>query len=134
MYSTDDPPVPYLIENRVIVSGENLVDAQATFDQRTNEPIISFRFNNAGARKFGDITAENVGKPFAIVLDNKVITAPVIRSLFGMNRISVLISNDRVVRIFAISSGVLGPSRKRTSAPASSARPQRSTASVASSA
>ena len=49
MYSTDDPPVPYLIENRVIVSGENLVDAQASFDQRTNEPIVSFRFDSKGA-------------------------------------------------------------------------------------
>ena len=49
MYSQDDPPVPYLIENRVIVSGENLVDAQATFDQRTNEPVVSFRFNSKGA-------------------------------------------------------------------------------------
>ncbi len=48
MYSKDDPPVPYLIENRVIVSGENLVDAQATFDQRTNEPVVSFRFDAKG--------------------------------------------------------------------------------------
>src|SRR5690606_13948593 len=53
MYSKDDPPVPYLIENRVIVSGENLVDAQATFDQRTNEPVVSFRFDSKGAQRFG---------------------------------------------------------------------------------
>ena len=45
----DDPPVPYLIEDRVIVSGENLVDAQATFDQRTSEPVVSFRFDAKGA-------------------------------------------------------------------------------------
>jgi preprotein translocase subunit SecD len=49
MYSTDDPPQPYLIETRVIVSGENLVDAQASFDQRTNEPVVSFRFDAKGA-------------------------------------------------------------------------------------
>jgi SecD/SecF fusion protein len=53
MYSSDDPPVPYLIENRVIVSGENLVDAQATFDQRTSEPVVSFRFDAKGAARFG---------------------------------------------------------------------------------
>jgi preprotein translocase subunit SecD len=70
---------PYLIERRVVVSGENLVDAQPGFDQRTQEPIVSFRFNTAGGRKFAKATQDNVGKPFAIVLDNKVISAPVIR-------------------------------------------------------
>ncbi|TIS70054.1 MAG: protein translocase subunit SecDF, partial [Mesorhizobium sp.] len=45
LYSQDDPPVPYLIENRVIVSGENLVDAQATYNSQTNEPVVSFRFD-----------------------------------------------------------------------------------------
>ena len=70
---------PYLIERRVMVSGGDLTDAQPGFDQRTNEPIVSFRFNASGARKFGQITTENVGRPFAIVLDNEVISAPVIR-------------------------------------------------------
>ena len=63
----------------MIVSGGDLVDAQPGFDQRTNEPVVNFRFNMAGARKFGQVTTENVGRPFAIVLDNKVISAPVIR-------------------------------------------------------
>ena len=54
-----------------------LIDAQATFHD--NEPVVSFKFDTAGARRFGDATRENVGKPFAIVLDNKVISAPVIR-------------------------------------------------------
>ncbi len=80
MYSTDDPPIPYLIENRVIVSGENLVDAQASFDQQTSEAIVSFRFDGKGAARFGQATAQNIGRPFAIVLDNQVISAPVIRS------------------------------------------------------
>ncbi|TIO08951.1 protein translocase subunit SecDF [Mesorhizobium sp.] len=79
MNSTDDPPVPHLIENRVIVSGENLVDAQATFDQRTNEPVVSFRFDNRGATRFGQATQSNVGRLFAIILDNEVISAPQIR-------------------------------------------------------
>ncbi|MGE0753169.1 MAG: protein translocase subunit SecD [Variibacter sp.] len=69
----------YVVEKRVMVSGEDLVDAQPGFDQRTSEPIVSFRFNSSGARRFGQVTQENVGKPFAIVLDNEVISAPVIR-------------------------------------------------------
>ena len=70
--------------------GEDLVDAQPGFDQRTNEPIISFRFNQSGARKFGSFTKDNVGSPFAIVLDNKVLSAPVIREpiLGGSGQIS----------------------------------------------
>lgn len=79
MYSTDDPPVPYLIENRVIVSGENLVDAQPGFDQRSSEPIVSFRFDNQGATRFGQATQQNVGRLFAIILDNQVVSAPQIR-------------------------------------------------------
>ena len=79
IYSMDDPPVPYLIEDRVIVSGENLVDAQATFDSRTNEPVVSFRFDAKGATRFGQATQQNVGRLFAIILDNQVISAPQIR-------------------------------------------------------
>ena len=70
---------PYLLEKRIIVSGEELTDAQPGFDQRTSEPIVSFKFNNSGARKFAQVTQENVGRPFAIVLDDEVISAPVIR-------------------------------------------------------
>jgi preprotein translocase subunit SecD len=62
-----------------VVSGGDLTDAQPGFDQRTNEPIVQFRFNTSGARKFAQVTQENVGKPFAIILDNEVISAPVIR-------------------------------------------------------
>jgi preprotein translocase subunit SecD len=66
------------------------VDAQPAFDQRTNEPIVTFRFDSAGARRFGRVTQENVNFPFAIVLDNKVISAPVIREpiLGGTGQIS----------------------------------------------
>jgi preprotein translocase subunit SecD len=70
---------PYLIEKRVLVSGSDLTNAQPGFDQRTNEPIVQFRFNSNGARRFAQVTNENVGRPFAIVLDNEVISAPVIR-------------------------------------------------------
>ena len=61
------------------MTGEDLVDAQTAFDQQTNEPVVNFRLSTGGARKFGDVTAKNVGRPFAIVLDDKVISAPVIR-------------------------------------------------------
>ena len=71
--------IPDVIKKQVLVSGGDLTDAQPGFDQRTNEPIVSFRFNTSGSRKFAQATSENVGQPFAIVLDNKVISAPVIR-------------------------------------------------------
>jgi preprotein translocase subunit SecD len=88
LYSRDK--VPYVIERRVMVSGEDLVDAQPGFDQRSREPIVTFRFNNAGGRRFAQVTQENVGKPFAIVLDNEVISAPTIREpiLGGSGQIS----------------------------------------------
>ncbi len=69
----------YVLKKRPILTGENLVDAQAGFSQETNEAIVSFRFDTSGAKKFGNYTAENVGEPFAIVLDSQVISAPVIR-------------------------------------------------------
>ena len=80
----------YLIEKRPVVSGGDLVDAQPGFDQRSSEPVVNFRFNSAGARKFAEATQQNVGRPFAIVLDNKVISAPVIREpiLGGSGQIS----------------------------------------------
>ena len=73
-----------------MVSGEDLTDAQPGFDQRNGEPIVTFRFNNNGARSFAQVTQENVGRPFAIVLDNEVISAPVIREpiLGGSGQIS----------------------------------------------
>ena len=67
----------YVVKKRVMVGGDTLTDAQATF--QNNEPVVSFRFDTNGARRFADATKENVGKPFAIVLDNKVISAPVIK-------------------------------------------------------
>lgn len=81
---------PYVIQRRVMVSGEDLIDAQPGFDQRTNEPIVTFRFNTRGARRFAQVTQENVGRPFAIVLDEEVISAPVIREpiLGGAGQIS----------------------------------------------
>jgi len=79
LMSSTSPKIPYVIKKQVLVSGGDLTDAQPGFDQRSNEPIVSFRFNTSGSRKFAQATSENVGQPFAIVLDNEVISAPVIR-------------------------------------------------------
>jgi len=71
---------PLRVQTRVMVSGEDLVSATAGFDPQTGEPCVNFQFNLRGAQRFGQVTTENVGRPFAIVLDGKIISAPVIRS------------------------------------------------------
>ena len=80
----------YILQTAPVVDGDELVDAQPGFDSRTNEPIITFRFNQSGARKFGRYTSNNVGRPFAILLDGKVLSAPNIREpiLGGSGQIS----------------------------------------------
>lgn len=75
----DEEGVYYILERSPVVTGEELVDAQPSFDQN-GRPAVSFRFNPQGARAFGDYTAENIGSPFAIVLDDEVISAPVIQA------------------------------------------------------
>ena len=77
--SLDEEGVFYIIERSPVVTGEELVDAQPSFDQN-GRPAVNFRFNPTGARAFGDYTAENIGAPFAIVLDGEVISAPTIQS------------------------------------------------------
>ena len=69
----------YVLERRPVISGEHLVDAQPSFDQN-NRPAVSFRLNATGGRIFGEYTAANIGNPFAITLDEEVISAPVIQS------------------------------------------------------
>ena len=77
--SIDEPGTYFVLERSPVVTGENLVDAQPAFDQN-GRPAVNFRFNASGGRKFGDYTADNIGLPFAIVLDNEVISAPTIQS------------------------------------------------------
>ena len=77
--SLDDPNRFYQIARQTVVSGEELTDAQPTFDQN-GRPAVNFRFNPTGARAFGDYTLNHIGEPFAIVLDDEVISAPVIQS------------------------------------------------------
>ncbi len=69
---------PIVVRRRIGVSGDNLVAAAPVIDQN-NQPVVTIRFDAAGARRFGDLTTENVGRRFAIVLDGRVISAPVIR-------------------------------------------------------
>ena len=72
-------PSRYAVRRRVEVDGANLSDARAGQDSRNNEWVVNFTFDSVGTRRFAEVTRQNVGRPFAIVLDDKVITAPVIR-------------------------------------------------------
>jgi preprotein translocase subunit SecD len=77
--ASDQPDVFYTVDEVPVVTGDDLVDAQPSFDQN-GRPAVSFRFDTSGARKFGDYTGAHVGEPFAIVLDKQVISAPVIQT------------------------------------------------------
>ena len=67
------------VNKRVVISGDNLVDAQPKFDNQSNQPLVIFTLDRLGAQKFGKISTENVGRRLAIILDNNVISAPQIR-------------------------------------------------------
>ena len=77
--SMDEEGAYYILEETPVVTGDDLVDSQPGFDAQNGQPNVSFRFNPHGARLFGEYTSANVGAPFAIVLDNEVISAPTIR-------------------------------------------------------
>ncbi|MEK9622033.1 MAG: protein translocase subunit SecD [Alphaproteobacteria bacterium] len=88
MESDNEDGVSYVIEKRVIVSGEMLDSASASFDQN-NRPSVSFTLDAAGAKRFGRVTGANIGRPFAIILDGKVVSAPTIQSqIFGSGQIT----------------------------------------------
>jgi preprotein translocase subunit SecD len=70
---------PYLVQKEVEIEGDDIADASPGFASGTNQPIASFRFNARGARRFAHLTADNIGRPFAIVIDDRVMSAPVIR-------------------------------------------------------
>ena len=77
--ASESAEIVYILEEMPVVTGNELTKALPAFDQN-NRPAVEFRFNPTGARKFGDYTAANIGQPFAIVLDDEVISAPVIQS------------------------------------------------------
>lgn len=98
------------VQRRAMVSGEQISSAQQVFDQQTGAPVVSIRFDNAGARRFGRTTTENVGKPFAIILDNKVLSAPNINEpiLGGTAQISGGFTTETASELaVALSSGKL---------------------------
>lgn len=76
-YPNNPSGVPFIaVKRQVMVSGDELTDAQQSYDQQNNQPIVNIRFNGSGGRKFARVTTENVNKPFAIILDGKVLSAP----------------------------------------------------------
>jgi preprotein translocase subunit SecD len=79
--STDGHAASYVVKKRAPISGEMLTSASPGFDQTSAQPLVQFRMNGLGARRFADITRQNIGKRFAIVLDKKVISAPVIQGV-----------------------------------------------------
>ncbi|MBY5320251.1 protein translocase subunit SecD [Rhizobium johnstonii] len=100
----DDEGRSYPVLDRVEISGDRLSDARVSFDPNTREPIVSFRFDSAGATRFAEITRQNVGNPFAIVLDDKVLSAPVIREPItgGSGQISGSFSADSATTLAAM--------------------------------
>ena len=77
--SNTDQSRTYKVEKKIIISGENLIDAQPGFDQINNSSVVNFKLDTFGAKKFGFITKKNIGRNLAIVIDNEVVSAPVIR-------------------------------------------------------
>ncbi|KRW94529.1 protein translocase subunit SecD [Paracoccus sp. MKU1] len=98
--SMDEPGVFYVIEESPVVTGEELTDARPSFDQN-GQPAVDFRFGPSGAKRFGAYTSANIGQPFAIVLDNQVISAPVIRQAIttGSGQISGAMNVEESTRL-----------------------------------
>ena len=71
------------VSKRIILSGENLLDAQPRMDSENNETVVSFTLDRVGAKRFGKATSKGIGKQLAIVLDGKIISAPVIRDVIA---------------------------------------------------
>ena len=80
VFPDTDGEVRYRLEKSVAMEGKHIRDAQAGFNQQSGEPVVNFKLDNEGAKQFATMTRDNIGRPLAIVLDGKVITAPVIRS------------------------------------------------------
>ena len=76
----------YTLEKRVAMKGEHISDASLGFHQNTGEPVVTFSLDDIGAKQFGEMTRANIGRALAIVLDNDVITAPVIQSVIAGGR------------------------------------------------
>ena len=90
MISFEDESAELKVNKRIIMSGDNLVNAQPSYDSSSNQTIVNFSLDRVGAKKFGRTTSKNIGKRLAIILDNKIISAPQIREaiLSGNGQIS----------------------------------------------
>jgi len=107
LMSASAPKIPYVVNKQVLVSGHDIVDAWSGFDQRTNEPVVILKFNMSGARGFARARAENAGLPLAIVLNGKVVAAPLgFEPITGRQgqlsgNLTVESANDLAVRLLA---------------------------------
>ena len=110
-YPTNPSGIPFIaVQRRAIITGDQLIDAKQQFDQQTNEPVVGITFDGQGGRRFARVTQENTGKPFAIILDNSVISAPNINEpiLGGQARISGSFTTDSANQLaIALRSGKL---------------------------
>ena len=86
----EDSPDKATVSKRIILSGDNLLDAKPRMDNQSNETVVTFNLDRVGAKRFGKATTSNIGKRLAIVLDGKIISAPVIRDaiISGSGQIS----------------------------------------------
>ncbi|MBO9375413.1 protein translocase subunit SecD [Sphingomonas histidinilytica] len=101
---------PIAVKRRAMLSGDELIDAKLSYNSQTNEPVVSITFNSEGGRKFARVTQENVGKPFAMILDGKVLSAPNINEpiLGGQAQISGRFTTDSANQLaIALRSGKL---------------------------
>ena len=79
-----DAPEQYMtLERETAMKGEHIRDAQLGFNSESNQPVVNFRLDRSGAQQFGELTRHNIGRALAIVLDNRIVTAPVIRGMIG---------------------------------------------------
>ncbi|MGC6331699.1 protein translocase subunit SecD [Rhizorhabdus sp. FW153] len=110
-YPDNPSGVPLIaVKRRAMLTGDELINAQLSYNQQTNEPVVSITFNSEGGRKFARVTQENVNKPFAMILDGKVLSAPNINEpiLGGQAQISGRFTTDSANELaIALRSGKL---------------------------
>jgi preprotein translocase subunit SecD len=100
--SKDNPKKLYLLKTPPVLDGSMITSANVGFTQKTNQPAIFFSLNSEGAEIFGDVTGKNVGKRLAIVVDNKVYSAPVIQERIGGGHGQITVGSSEEAHILAI--------------------------------